>query len=357
VTSGVAPDAPTGPSTFVGLVAMLVRHPRLLFGLPTAAALLAGLISVARGPQYMARAELKPQASDNRLASFAGLAAQFGVSASTLVPTEGVEYFAAVLRSNEILGNVVRSSFRVSTRRLGDASGDTVQGTLMDIWKIGARSPEVREARAIRLLRASMTARPNLAAGLLRLEVTARWPDLAVQINRRFLQALDTFNLRTRQSQAAAQRRFVEQRLDDKRAELTAAENALVAFESRNRQLQAPGLALERQRLQRRVDVSQQVYLTLAQGYEQARIDEVRDTPVITVVDAPENTVEQSGGLLLFVLLGGFVGGLVGLGLIFLREMWARQMTDNPEDATAIRAAWKQIPRRLLRASSARGTQ
>jgi hypothetical protein len=139
------------------------------------------------------------------------------------------------------------------------------------------------------------------------------------------------------------------------RGELTTAENALVDFENRNRLLQSPGLTLERQRLQRRVEISQQVYLTLAQGYEQARIDEVRDTPVITVVDAPENTVEQSGGLLLFVVLGGFVGGLLGLGLIILREIWARQMADHPEDASAIKTAWRLVPRRLLRGPSAGG--
>jgi uncharacterized protein involved in exopolysaccharide biosynthesis len=295
----------------------------------------------------MARAELKPGATDTRLASFAGLAAQFGVGVGALGGVEGPEYYAAVLRSNQILGDVVRSSFSFSRRGLGEGSGDSAQGTLMDIWEVQGPTPAAREARAIRRLRASMTARPNLAAGLVRLEVTARWPGLAVQINRRFLQSLEAFNLLTRQSQAAAQRRFVERRLTDMRAELTAAEEALVTFESRNRLLQAPGLALERQRLQRRVDVSQQVYLTLAQGYEQARIDEVRDTPVITVVDAPENTVEESGGVLLFLLLGGLVGGLVGLGLILLSEIWTSQIADHPDDAKAIRAAWRLVPRRL----------
>jgi uncharacterized protein involved in exopolysaccharide biosynthesis len=342
------------PGTFVALVATLLRHPRLLFGLPVGAAVLAGLLSISRGPQYAARAELAPRASDNRLANLAGLAAQFGVSAGSLGPTEGVEFYAEVLRSNEILGAVVTSSFQFSKRRLGETTGDSARGTLMDIWGIKGPTPEVREAAAVRRLRASMTARPNIAANLLRLEVTARWPELAVQINRHFLQALDAFNLHTRQSQAAAQRRFIEQRLADQKVALTADENALAEFESRNRLLQIPSLILERQRLQRRVDVSQQVYLTLAQSYEQARIDEVRDTPVVTVVDAPENTVEQSGGLVLFVLLGGFVGGLAGLGLSLLGEVWARQLADHPEDATAIRTAWRLVPERLLRRRGSR---
>lgn len=351
MTSTRSADPPA--NTFIGLLGMVLRHPRLLLLPPLMAAVLAGAIALIRGPQYIARAEVKPGTPDNRLASLAGLAAQFGVGAGVLGGAEGVEYVAAVLRSNQILGDVVKSRFAFSQRRLGQLEGDSAKGTLIEIWNVQGATEEAREARAIRRLRASMVSRPNLAAGLVRLDVTTRWPELSVQINRRFLQALEAFNLKNRQSQATAQRRFVEQRLADMRTELTNAEDALLAFENRNRVSQAPGLALDRQRLQRRVDVSQQVYLTLAQAYEQARIDEVRDTPVFTVVDAPENTVEQAGGLLLFVLLGGFVGGLVGLGLILLVEIWRQQALTHPDDAAALRHAFWNLPRRLLARSPA----
>lgn len=337
------------PRSFVAFIAMLLRHPRLLFLLPLVAAVLAGVILLLRGPQYVARAELKPQSAESRMAGLGGLAAQLGVNLSGIGgSSEGPEYYAAVLRSNEILGAVVRSEYRFSSRALGQTDGDSLHGTLIAIWDIDGQSAEAREAAAIRQLRASIAARPNLAAGLIRFEVRAKWPELAVLVNRRFLQALDSFNVRSRQSQAAAQRRFIESRLAEMRGELTAAENALVAFESRNRLSAAPELTLERQRIQRRVDLSQEVYLTLAQGYEQARIDEVRDTPVITVIETPETTVEQAGGLILFLLLGGFVGWLIGVGLILLRELWSRQVAEHPGDAQDVRTAWSLIPRRLL---------
>ena len=345
------------PRSFVAFIAMLLRHPRLLFVLPVATAILAAAIWLLRGAEYVARAELKPQSAESRLASFGGLAAQFGVNLAGLGgSTEGPEYYAAVLRSNEILGVVVRSEFRFTDRQLGQAAGDSVRGTLIDIWGIEGETAEARETAAIRRLRSSIAARPNIAAGLIRFEVRNKWPELAVQINRRFLESLDSFNVRSRQSQAAAQRRFIESRLAEMRGELSVAENALVAFESRNRLSGAPELVLERQRLQRRVDISQQVYLTLAQAYEQARIDEVRDTPVITVVETPETTVEQAGGLLLFLLLGGFVGLLAGLALILIRELWTRQMAEHPDDASAVRSAWSAVPRRLffVRGSSSR---
>ncbi|HEX7938103.1 MAG TPA: hypothetical protein VF483_03870 [Gemmatimonadaceae bacterium] len=333
--------------SFVRLIALVLRHPRLLFGIPFVAGIIGGAISLTRDSQYVSSAELKPRSANNQLASFAGLAAQLGVNGGSFGAGEGVEYYAEALRSNEILGAVATARYDFSKRAIGETSQDSVHGTLMDIWEIKARNNDARRYAAIRRLRASIVVRPDIASGLLRLSVSARWPDLAVQINRRFLEALDTFNLRTRRSQATAQREFVEKRLEVKRAELTAAEDELAAFDASNRIASSPNRALERARLARRVDVSQQVYMTLAQSYEQARIDEVRDTPVITVVDAPENTVERAGGLLLNAVLGAFAGLLVALAAILIRAMWARQVSEHPDDASALNAELRALFSRL----------
>src|SRR5205807_248265 len=92
-------------------------------------------------------------------------------------------------------------------------------------------------------------------------------------------------NLRGR---ARARRTFAEQQADDARHNLEAAEDSLKTFYVRNRRIQdSPQLQFEETRLRRRVDVRQEVFLTLTREYEQARIDEVRDTPVLAVVDPP----------------------------------------------------------------------
>ena len=44
---------------------------------------------------------------------------------------------------------------------------------------------------------------------------------------------------------------------------------------------------MRRQRLQREVELQQQLVIGLAQQYEESRIREVRDTPVITVIEHP----------------------------------------------------------------------
>ncbi len=45
----------------------------------------------------------------------------------------------------------------------------------------------------------------------------------------------------------------------------------------------------EHDRLERPVSMRQELVTAMAQAYEQARVDEVRNTPVITVIDQPES--------------------------------------------------------------------
>ena len=97
------------------------------------------------------------------------------------------------------------------------------------------------------------------------------------------------FNLLTRQTRAGAERRFVEARLQEAADSLRLVENRHKAFLQANRDFRnSPQLKFENDRLERDVQFQQQLYTSLAQSFEQARIDEVRNTPVITVLEPPD---------------------------------------------------------------------
>src|SRR5262249_12779384 len=140
------------------------------------------------------------------------------------------------------------------------------------------------------------------------------------------LAEMNTFNMESRQSQAGAERRFVEQRLNELKDSLRAAEDRLQAFLQRNRDYEnSPQLSFQQQRLAREVSMQQDMVTGLAQSFEQARIEEVRDTPVITVIDKPEIPVERDRrGLIKKGLLAIVLGGVLGLGVAFVREGMAR---------------------------------
>ena len=104
-------------------------------------------------------------------------------------------------------------------------------------------------------------------SGVVTFEVETYNPQLSAQIAQRLLDLLNRFNLETRQSQAAAERRFTEVRLAEAKEELLEVENRLQAFLEVNRDLgTSPLLRFRQERLEREVSIRQAVVSALAQN-------------------------------------------------------------------------------------------
>jgi uncharacterized protein involved in exopolysaccharide biosynthesis len=158
------------------------------------------------------------------------------------------------------------------------------------------------------------------------------------------LEQINDFNLRTRQSQAATERRFTERRLAEVRQDLRDAENEVKAFLGHNASYdRAPQLKLEYDRLSREVSLRQQVYTSLSEAYEQAKIDEVRDTPVLTVIEAPTLPVSPDPrGLLRRAVFASIIAAFLTIAVASLRELvrgWDNRTPELVEFRTLKREA------------------
>jgi uncharacterized protein involved in exopolysaccharide biosynthesis len=209
----------------------------------------------------------------------------------------------------------------------------------------------LRRDAAIRKLEDDIDATTVQKTGVVDLAVTVRQPGLAVQINQRLLDLINQFNLRTRQSQAAQERRFTERRLAEVRQDLRGAEDRLQQFLQRNRDIRnSPDLTFQADRLQREVAMQQQVFTTLAQAYEQAKIEEVRDTPVITVVERPELPVRPDRrGLIGKGILGLLLGLVIGTAWAFAKSYAANSDRLSSEEAAEFSVLRRQAAGDLLR--------
>jgi tyrosine-protein kinase Etk/Wzc len=145
---------------------------------------------------------------------------------------------------------------------------------------------------------------------------------------------LNDFNAQSRQSQARARRRFAEERVTATERELRRAEEDLKNFYERNRSWQqSPQLASEEGQLKRQLDIRQEVYLTLEREYETARIEEVNDTPVITVIEPAVPPQERSSPRrALLVALALMVAALVGTFSAFALEYADRVRGQNESE-------------------------
>src|SRR3989454_6172929 len=105
--------------------------------------------------------------------------------------------------------------------------------------------------------------------GIVTLKIDDRDPYVASAVARALVDGLNRFNLQTRQSTSRATRIFLEHRKAEVQDELRQAENALRAFLQTNRRFsESPPLQLEQARLQRQLDLQQDVYRQLAQELE-----------------------------------------------------------------------------------------
>lgn len=326
--------------SFIQLLTPMVQRWKLLLGIPVICGILAGLISLLLPSFYTAKTTLTPVAtssigglSGSALASLAGLAGLSGISSNSsgaLSP----DFIAEVLKSREVLTATLESPLRGSPRE--------GERPLLDLLHVNGRTAEQRINRGLRKFEKAVNTRVDHSTGIVTLTVKARNPELAAAIANRMLVILNSFNLERRQSQSREQARFTGERLAQAETELHQAEAAELRFLQANREYRgAPILEFERNRLQRTVDLKQEVYVSLAKAYDEARISEVRDTPVITIIDsavAPDR--RSSPKPLLNGLIGLLVGVLLAFLVVFLLEQRTHAMRSAAPEYRSFQQAW-----------------
>lgn len=334
---------------FLGFAAVVLRWRRLIVAL----GVLGGVIGLATGllstRLYRSRALFVPQSSDAGLSGLALAASQLGVRVPTAGggPTWGTGLYVEVLRSRALLEPITRDSFTVA-----EMGGRRIP--FMDLFEIRGASPEARLDHGVRALQSAIKATDERTIGAVRLSVSTPWPSVSLVLAERVLRAVDEFNSQRRQSQAAAERAFVERQTAEAEAHLREVENRLRLFREQNRTINGPRTELEHQRLQREVNLRQSLYTSLLQNREEARIREVRDTPVITVLEEPRLPVEgESRGTVLRALLGGFAGGMIALLIALIANgLQKARHTRSPESREFFRLWDESIPRFFRRARS-----
>jgi len=253
------------------------------------------------------------------------LAAQFGVTAPSADGQQTPQFFADLVVSREILRRVVRAPLDT-----GAPPTAWIASLLAVVQPDSARAEE----ETVRQLGSRVESEVSPKTGVVTLRVRIPSAAAATALNARLLALLDEFNRDTRRTQSTAERQFTEVRQAQLREELRRTEDSIQRFLEVNRSgtTSSPELKFIYDRLQRSVQLKQQVYGNMAQAFEQARIDEVRDTPVITVIEAPHRPARpQSRQLAVKGILGTVIGMVLAVVWSLLRPAFrVRLSTSEP---------------------------
>jgi uncharacterized protein involved in exopolysaccharide biosynthesis len=313
-----------GDITPVVALTAVLRNRHLLLGCAFAGAVLFATRAWLKPETYTVTSVLMPQ-GPKAPTGFVGLASQVGIS----IPgtQDNLQLYADLLKSREILRAVAERSYTFGTENGVRTS------TLVDLYGGSAQEP-FRMVLAVRRLAEQVSAAPSPKTGVITVQVKAEYAQLSHQVAQQLIDQLNRFNLEQRQSQAGAERKFAERRLTEAREELRTAENQLESFLAQNREFRtSPRLAFEQDRLAREIALRQQVYNMLAQAYEQSKMDEIRDTPVITIIEPPETPLmPDARGLRKNAVFGLVFGLVVAILIAVVREYSGRQRLAESEE-------------------------
>jgi uncharacterized protein involved in exopolysaccharide biosynthesis len=333
----------------LAVVAVLLRAWRTVAAGPMVACVVVAALVLVQSRKYTATSSFIPQAmSQSDLSSLAGgLSAQLGLG--TLNPANAFgspDLYRKLLQTESVLSEMADSSLDLPS------GSSRFVGTLAAYWRINGATPAVKRDRVVQRLKRVLAVDVDPRVQLVEVRATTTSPYVSQAIVRMALELVSAFNQERRQSQSAHEATFIGGRLEEARRELQSVEDSVARFVERNRDFKnAPFLTVQYERLQREVALRQAIFSALAQRYEQSRIEEVRDTPVITVVQQPVLPAwPDSRHLGLKLALAFLAGATVSTVLVLWRAHvdWSRNSGEE-EDLAAFQQALGDLREQLRR--------
>jgi len=321
------PESPE-PHPLEAVALELTRHWRMLVGLPTLAALLGGAIALFASRKYDGVTVFGPsqQVGSKLPSNLLSIASSFGIA--TQEGGYSVYYFAQILQSREALKLVANDTLMVEGTPIG----------VLDVLRVSGGSAEKRLERGIRALRKRLTVRTDDQAKLVTVHVLGPSPATATALAESFLRAVNTIAMASVTSGGSFEWRFAQAQADSALGALRTAEDALRDFSMANRSIaSSPTLQIQEARLRREIEIERDIYLTLVQQAEAAKLQAARNTPAISIVQPPQASVEvASPKRSVWALTGALAALTIVLGWLYVVE---------PILPARIRGSWR-APRR-----------
>ena len=275
--------------------------------------------------------------SGGGVSQVAGLAAQFGIN----IPTSQSEpkwVYPEIIKSRTLAKKMLKRKF--------DTDEFGVQKDLLQILTYGNQEPLVGLDTLIK-------AGTDAAIGMIdivqngsfyELTINASEPIFARDFSVALLEELENHQRRYNKAKTSETKQFIEERIIDIEKELNEAEEALRDFTTRNRRItNSPLLQLEQQRFTREVTVLTGVFTVLKQQLETTKIEEVKESDYVVVLDPPEIPLQRSKpNKKLMVILAGILGIGLGVLITFAREFVVNSGKEEKDKMTKAKSLIQQ---------------
>jgi hypothetical protein len=317
----------------VEIATIILHRLRVILGALALGFIFGAAASLISSRKYVAGTTFIPQLSASDASGAGGLAlaaSQFGIRMPTGGAGWGAPVYVEVVRSRSVLGPIALDSVTI------DEEGGR-RTSVAELFKIDDRDEASRLEKTIRKLRTIVDATENKKLGAVRVTVTTKWPSVSFALVKRLLIDVNKFNLITRQSQAGAERRFAEIQAREAERALRLAEERMQKFLEQNRVVVSPALLYQRERIQRDITIRQLTYTSLLQNFSEARLREVRNTPVITVLEGPVlPAIGEPRNTAMTAAIGSIAAGLLAVIVVVIQNVQKTATGDVRRSSSAM---------------------
>lgn len=295
--------------------------------------LITGLISVASivyslllTPLYLSQITLYPSSSSggaSSLGQLKGIAASFGFN---IGGAETAFHIPDIVNSRRLRTTLLHHQWNsreyeqpvdlITYWEINDTSGFSLNPMVWIKALLssggGKRNDYLKwEDRGLRKLEKRISVRET-KSGLVVVKLWMEEPRMAADIVNYFYEAILDYTVNVHNMHARLNREFIERRLEEVKGELKYAEEELKEFRERNRKvIDSPELLLVQERLIRDVKIQTEIYITLQQQYELARIEEVKETPSVVFLDEARPAVKKDKPRRKQLVIMAFMLGLI----------------------------------------------
>ncbi|MDA3861550.1 MAG: hypothetical protein PF445_10020 [Melioribacteraceae bacterium] len=263
--------------------------------------------------------------NSSMMGSLSGLAAMAGVSVGDAAPTE---IYEKLLMSESVIKDIVMQKY--ATEEYEDSIN------LIDYFEIEANedlSLELQKRAQFLAMMSSLTkgrikTEVDRMTKVLTISVTMPEAKLSADVTNRLVSALDNYVTIDRQSTAREQSQYLNKRLSNVKDTLNTFENDLLVFTENNRTIgTSPRLILEQARIKRKIEITQEIFLSLTTQYEITKLEEVKDTPVLNIMERAEQPMKKAGPkrltiLIIILFFSGTISLIYFLFIERIREYW-----------------------------------
>jgi len=284
-------------------------------GSVTAAAI---VVSFLLPPYFSSTVVILPEASQSKLAALGGLsdlASLAGVNVGA--EASPTKLYPVIVKSEAVLKNVIYRKYQTK------AFPDSVN--LVQLWDGSEGDPRLAYESVLRELRDELDVSLDSKTNVLTVSLFTKEPQLSADIVNAIAHELDVFSRTKRTTNASAQRKWIEGRLMEVKADLERSENALKDFRETNRRVSdSPELLLEQGRFIREVEINSALFTELKKQFEVAKIEEIKNVPIVNIMDAGRPAAKNEKPKKTVITIVFFVLSLFGgIGFAFARVKYA----------------------------------